>query len=48
MVLKWPQEWVAAQTIQICDSGTVMETTSLVLVMMEEEEDPTALETNLK
>jgi predicted nucleic acid-binding Zn ribbon protein len=49
MVLKWQLEWVAAQTIQICGSGMVMETTSLLraleLVMMEE---PTAVETRLK
>jgi predicted nucleic acid-binding Zn ribbon protein len=49
MVLKWQLEWVAAQTIQICGSGMVMETTSLLraleLVMMEE---PTAVETSLK
>jgi hypothetical protein len=41
VVLKWQLEWV-------CNAGTVTVTTSLELVMMEGEEEPTALETNLK
>jgi hypothetical protein len=49
MVLKWQLEWVAAQTIQSCDAGTLMDTFLLALKLMTvEEPKPTAFETNLK
>jgi hypothetical protein len=49
MVLKWQLEWVTAQTIQICDARTVMETFLLALkLVMVKEPKPRALETNLK
>jgi hypothetical protein len=53
MVWKWQQEWVVAQTIQICDVGTVVEKTSLLLTLelaLVKEPMPTVLEmeTSLK